>query len=190
MESRRANDESEMAVRSPEADAQARELGLVTEPLPHTIRRDEYTPALLGLLNNVLVWGGSRVFRRMHDVGTNEWRIISALGNHPGATAGELCDILGMNKSIASNSVNVLLRRRMIAHVDGPRGSRYLYLTPQGVATHEDFMPIALRRQEILHESLTKNEIAQLNALLLRMLSSSASMQAYERDILESGDAQ
>ena len=87
----------------------------VTEPLPSTIERDDYTPALLGLLSNVLVWGGSRVFHHLHGVGTNEWRILSALGNHPGATSGELCEILGINKSIASKSVNVLLDRDLIS---------------------------------------------------------------------------
>jgi DNA-binding MarR family transcriptional regulator len=159
-------------------------LGLATERLDVTIDRDSYTPALLGLLNNVLVWGGSRVFHHVHGVGTNEWRILSALGNHPGATARELCEILGINKSIASKSVNVLLGRELIAQLDGPRGSRHLYLTASGVQVHDDFMPIAMRRQEILHEALTPAEIAQLNTLLVKMVDASESMQRYEQEIL------
>lgn len=170
---------------SPEVTRRAAELGLVTERLPHTIDRDRYTPALLGLLNNVLVWGGSRVFHHLHGIGTNEWRVVSALGNHPGATSGELCEILGINKSIASKSVNLLLGRELIAQLDGPRGSRHLYLTATGTRVHDDFMPIALRRQEILHESLTAEEVDLLDSLLVRMLDSSASMQRYEREILQ-----
>ncbi|MEV7694642.1 helix-turn-helix domain-containing protein [Microbacterium sp. NPDC089189] len=164
--------------------ARARALGLSTERLAVTIDRDSYTPALLGLLNNVLVWGGSRVFHHLHGVGTNEWRIISALGNHPGATARELCAILGINKSIASKSVNVLLTRELIAQLDGPRGSRHLYLTASGIEVHDDFMPVAMRRQEILHETLTPAEITQLNALLVKMVDASESMQEYESEIL------
>ncbi len=169
---------------SSDAMARATQLGLVAERLPRTIERDDYTPALLGLLSNVLVWGGSRVFRHMHGVGTNEWRIVSALGNHPGATSGELCEILGINKSIASKSVNVLLDRDLIAQVNGPRGSRHLYLTAAGARVHDDFMPIALKRQEILHEKLTPEEVVELNALLVKMLDSAGAMQSYENEIL------
>ncbi|MDQ0855706.1 DNA-binding MarR family transcriptional regulator [Arthrobacter sp. V4I6] len=169
---------------SDEVDARAVGQGLVTKKLPGTIVRDEYTPALLGLLSNVLVWGGSRVIHKVHGVGTNEWRIISGLGNHPGATSGELCEILGINKSIASKSVNVLLGRDLVAQINGPRGSRHLYLTPEGARVHDDLMPIAIKRQEILHESLTPEEVVQLNSLLVRMLSSAEAMQRYEAEML------
>ena len=167
--------------------ARAAQLGLVTERLPRTIERDDYTPALLALLSNVLVWGGSRVFHHLHGIGTNEWRILSALGNRPGATSGELCELLGINKSIASRSVNVLLDRDLIAQLNGPRGSRHLYLTAAGARVHDDFMPIALRRQDILHENLSPDEVVQLNTLLVRMLRSADAMQRYENEILTGG---
>ncbi|WP_194409805.1 MarR family winged helix-turn-helix transcriptional regulator [Microbacterium cremeum] len=173
-----------MTKRAKEIDERAAAMGLVVEPLPYTIDRDTYTPALLALLSNLLVWGGSRVFYHLHGIGTNEWRIVSALGNHPGSTAAELCEVLGINKSIASKSVNALLSRGFIEQLGGPRGSRYLYLTPEGNILHDELMPIALRRQEILHESLDADEVAQLNRLLVRMLDSIDSMQQYEHDML------
>lgn len=157
--------------------------GLHTDRLPETIDRDTYTPALIGLLNNLLVWGGSRVFSDRHNIGTNEWRILSALGNHPGATASELCDVLGMNKSIASKSVNLLLDRELVAQLGGSRGARHLYLTDAGVAVHDAIMPIALRRAEILHSTLSEAEVAQLQSLLVRMLSSADDLQSYERSL-------
>lgn len=169
---------------SAEVTALAAEMGLSTQPLAHTIERDTYTPALLGLLNNVLVWGGSRVFHHVHEVGTNEWRLISALGNHPGATAQDLAELLGINKSIVSKSTKVLQSRELIELLDGPRGSRHLFLTQSGVTVHDDFMPIALKRQEILQEALNPEEVIQLNKLLLKMLASQPSMQQYEREIL------
>jgi DNA-binding MarR family transcriptional regulator len=178
---------SEYVGASTEVMTRAGEQGLVAERLPHTIERDDYTPALLQLLSNVLVWGGSRVFHHLHGIGTNEWRIISALGNHPGATSGELCDILGVNKSIASKSVNALLDRELIAQLNGPRGSRHLFLTARGAQVHDDLMPIALTRQQILHDSLSPDEVAQLNALLVRMLGSAEAMQRYEADVLAGG---
>lgn len=172
-----------MVERSQDVVDRAADLGLIVDKLPDTIVRDEYTPALLGLLNNLLVWGGSRVFHHLHGIGTNEWRIISALGNEPGSTAGEMCEVLGINKSIASKSVNLLLQRELIAQLDGPRGSRYLYLTPEGARVHDELMPVALRRQAILHEALSADEVRQLNTLLVRMLEAEASMHEYEREV-------
>jgi DNA-binding MarR family transcriptional regulator len=169
---------------SDEVVARARRQGLVTEKLPETIDRDHYTPALLALLSNLLVWGGSRVFHHLHSIGNNEWQVISALGNYPGSTASELCEVLGMNKSIASKSVNVLLNRELIAQLNGPRGSRHLYLTPDGARVHDGLMPVALKREEILHGNLSPEEIDQLNALLVRMLASGESMQRYENELL------
>lgn len=174
---------------TPDVAKRAKQLGLSTERLPETIERDVYTPALIGLISNVLVWGGSRVFRHVHGIGTNEWRIVSALGNWPGATATELCEILGINKSIASKSINELLHRGLIAQLDGPKGSRHLYLTPSGVEVHDDFMPIATRRHEILHEGLSSEESAAVDALLVRMLASAESMRRYEQQILETDPA-
>lgn len=155
----------------------------MTQPLELTIHRDSYTPALLALVSNDLLWGGSSVFRHHFDLGTNDWRIISALGNYPGSTAGELCEVLGMNKSIASKSANLLLRRGLVAQVDGARGSRHLYLTHEGAQTHDRMIRIALRRQEILHSGLTDEEVDQLHRLLLKLVKISPELHDYERDL-------
>ena len=99
----------EHARAAPEVMAKAQGQGLVTERLPDTIERDEYTPALLAMLNNMLIWSRvshlPHVARHRH----HEWRVLSALGNWPGATPSDMRDILGMDKSMASKSVNVLL---------------------------------------------------------------------------------
>lgn len=162
----------------------ARERQLRADRLPRTIERDTYVPALLGLLNNVLVWGGARVFHALHGVGTNEWRIISALGNYPGSTASALCEVLGLNKSIASKSVNLLIEQGLVDHVGGKRGARYLFLTDAGVATHDAILPVALERQRILQGGLSPEQITTLNTLLLRMLDAAEELQRYERSLV------
>lgn len=171
------------------AVAHAKAEGLVTEKLAHTIDRDSFSPALLGLLNNVLVWGGSRVFNALHDVGANEWRILSALGNYPGATARDLCEILGINKSIASKSIGVLVAAGYVGQAEGRRTSRHLFLTDRGAALHDAIMPIALRRTEILQHRLSRAEVTELNRLLAKMLESAADLQEYERALLADGRA-
>lgn len=170
------------------AIAHAAERGLLTSRLGHTIDRDTFSPALLGLLNNVLVWGGSRVLTTLHGVGTNEWRVVSALGNYPGATARELCAVLGINKSIASKSVNALVDAGYVGQVDGRRGSRHLFLTDTGAALHDELMTIVIRRVEILQHRLSTAEVGELNRLLRKMLDSADDLQEYERELLAGAD--
>lgn len=162
----------------------ARSRGLVTMTPEETIVRDAYTPALIGLVSNMLVWGGSRIFHRLHGIGTNEWRVLSALANHPGATARDVIEVLGLNKSIASRSVNALLDRRLVADLDGSRGSRHLFLTEEGLRVHDDLMRVALRREAILHEGLSADEVAALNALLTRLVDQAEALAEFERETL------
>jgi DNA-binding MarR family transcriptional regulator len=110
--------------------------------------------------------------------------VLSALANRPGSTASDVSDVLGMNKAICSKSVNTLLDRELIAQLNGARGFRHLYLTPRGVSVHDDCLAVALKRQEILLDPLSPAEVAQLNALLVRMLGSSASLERFEREVL------
>lgn len=158
--------------------------GLVTTTPEETIVRDAYTPALIGLVSNMLVWGGSRIFRRLHDVGTNEWRILSALANHPGATARDVIEVLGLNKSIASRSVTALRERRLIDGLDGSRGSRHLFLTSEGLRVHDDLMRVALRREEVLLDGLSADEVATLNALLARLVERADALGDLEEELL------
>ncbi|GER23185.1 MarR family transcriptional regulator [Zafaria cholistanensis] len=160
--------------------------GRVTDRLPDRIDRDSYTPALVGLVSNMLVWGGSRVFNHLFGVGTNEWRIISALGNHPGSSASELCEVLGINKSIASISINTLMERRLITGKDGKRGSRLLFLTQAGAEMHAQMMPVAMERQRILHRRLEPEEIRVLNNALRKMLDAKEDLIRYEAEVLAS----
>ncbi|WP_119696732.1 MarR family winged helix-turn-helix transcriptional regulator [Microbacterium halotolerans] len=162
----------------------ARAQGLVTATPTDTIVRDEYTPALIHLVSNILVWGGSRIFHHLHGVGMNEWRILSALANYPGATARDVIEVLGMNKSIASRSVNRLLELELVAQLNGSRGSRHLFLTDEGAHVHEDLLRVALQRDKILHSNLSADEVTTLNTLLVRLLDSADALQEFEQGLL------
>jgi len=140
--------------------------GAITEPLDEVIEPDTFTPRLLALLSNALVWRESHELRRRFDLGTNEWRVLSALSTRPGISATEVSDFLGVNKAVVSKSVNTLLERRLILLSDGPRGSRPLYLTEAGAQMHRDMLPISLRGQDIILEGLSQADVARLNAFL------------------------
>ncbi|MDQ0643245.1 MarR family winged helix-turn-helix transcriptional regulator [Microbacterium murale] len=156
--------------------------GIQREPLSNTIDPDEFTPRLLALLSNALVWRESNELRRRFGLGTNDWRIISALALRPGSSATEVSEFIGVNKAVVSKSVNVLSGRELIVLMDGPRGSRPMYLTTAGVQMHDEMLPISMRGQEIVLAHLNPREIERLNELLLRMLVDARELQTLDHE--------
>jgi len=143
---------------------------IVTTPLPHVIDAESFTPRLIALLSNALVWRESRLLRREFNLGTNDWRVISALGIRPGATSSDISEFVAMNKAVVSKSVHPLIARGLIVAADGARGSRPLYLTREGAEMHDRMKPISLQGQEIVLADLSPSEVEQLNHLLGRLL--------------------
>jgi len=144
--------------------------GLVTQPLDDVVDSDAFTPRLLALLSNALVWRESMLLRREFSLGTNDWRVLSALGVRPGSSATDVSDFLVMNKAVVSKAVNVLISRRLIASTEGPRGSRHLFLTAAGVDMHNRMLPISLAGEDILLSQLSATEVAQLRTLLGKLM--------------------
>jgi len=157
---------------------------IVTEPLANIIDPDHFTPRLLALLSNALVWRESHELRRRYGLGTNDWRVISSLALRPGMSATDIADFAAMNKAIVSKSVSALTARQLIVLSDGPRGSRPMYLTNAGAQMHDLMLPISLRGQEIMLAHLTPQEITRLNDLLLRMLAETRALMSLEGEAM------
>ena len=153
---------------------------LIVEPLDNVLDPVNFTPRLLTLLTNALVWRESHQLRRQFGLGTNDWRVISALAMRPGLSATEVCDFIGVNKAIVSKSVNGLVERDLIALGGGPRGSRSMYLTSEGAVIHDQMLPISAQGQEIVLSELTPEEIDRLNTLLRRMLKKTRELESLE----------
>jgi len=152
----------------------------ISEPMPDVIDSNDFTPRLISLLSNSLVWRESRILRARFGLGTNDWRVISALAIRPGATASEISEFVAMNKAIISKSVGVLTGRRLIVQVEDTGRSRQLFLTPAGAEMHDAMLPISLRGQEIILGDLTAGEVVQLNELLRRLLARVPGLQVEE----------
>jgi DNA-binding MarR family transcriptional regulator len=155
----------------------------IPTPMPTVIDSDNFTPRLLSLLSNSLVWRESHALRTRFGLGTNDWRVISAIGIRPGMTASEISEFIAMNKAIVSKSVNVLTARRLIVQATEDTGrSRQLYLTAAGAEMHDAMLPISMRGQEILLADLSAEDVTQLNQLLRRLLARVRELQAEERE--------
>lgn len=152
----------------------------VVEPLREVVDPENFTPRLLALLSNALVWRESHELRKRFGLGTNEWRVISTLGIRPGSSATEVSEFLALNKALVSKSVSTLAERELIVLSDGPRGSRPMYLTSEGARMHDRMLPISLRGQEIILAELSDDDVVELNELLRRMLHRTRGLQVLE----------
>jgi DNA-binding MarR family transcriptional regulator len=161
----------------------------IPTPMPTVIDSDNFTPRLLSLLSNILVWRESRALRSRFGLGTNDWRVISAIAIRPGITASELSEFVAMNKAIVSKSVNVLLARRLIVQAGDTGRSRQLFLTAEGAEMHDAMLPISMRGQEIILADLSTDDVTRLNELLRRLLAHVRELQTDE-GLDESQDAE
>jgi DNA-binding MarR family transcriptional regulator len=144
--------------------------GAISDPLPTLIDSDRFTPRLLALLSNALVWRESMLLRQEFNLGTNDWRVISALATRPGSSATDVSEFLAMNKAVVSKAVNTLINRHLIVAEDGPRGSRHLYLTSDGAETHDQMRPISLAGEDIILANLSNKEVNQFRAILIKLV--------------------
>jgi DNA-binding MarR family transcriptional regulator len=159
----------------------------VLAPLAIVIDSENFTPRLLSLLSNVLVARESRDLRARFNLGTNDWRVLSALGMRPGSTASEICEFIAVNKAIVSKSVGLLTDRGLIVQAEEGGRSRQLFLTAAGAEMHDAMLPISMRGQDIILADLSAAEVAQLNHLLHRLLAHVSELQA-EAALYYSGD--
>ena len=168
---------------SPLSSPDGEVIGGVLEPLKDVVSTDDFTPRLLALISNALVWRESYLLRQEFDLGTNDWRVISALAVTPGATATYVSEFVAMNKAVVSKAVTTLISRNLVVSTGGARGSRHLYLTASGVEMHDKMKPISLRGEEIILSDLSTEEIGQLNSLLTRLLLKTPALSTVEEPL-------
>lgn len=143
---------------------------VITAPLSTAIAPDAFTPRLIALLDGSLGSAQAQGFRDEAGRSINDWRVLAAVAITPGQSASEIADSLSINKSMLSPTVNRLAEEGLIVLVDGPRGSRPMYLTADGARVHDDLAPIARRGQDLVDAALSADEVQTLNALLRRLL--------------------
>lgn len=142
----------------------------VLEPLPRTLPADAFTPRLLALVSNALVYRESTLLKAEFGLGTNDWRVLASLAVRPGMTGAELSDFLGTAEALVSRSNRVLTERGLITSSGGPGRSRHHYLTAEGARLHDLMLPVSAAGQDVVLEGLSPAEVEHLNTVLRGML--------------------
>lgn len=143
---------------------------------------DRYVPAMLTFLANKLATGASLSYRKHFGIGIVEWRLISLLAVENNITANRICQVIGLDKSAVSRSLQVLeADGRISGKVDGKDARRYtVSLTAKGKALHDRVLKVALERERRLLSDFSPAEVDTLVDLLGRLQTKVAYVNEYD----------
>lgn len=130
-----------------------------------------YVPGLLTFLTNKLATGASHCYRKHFGIGVVEWRMLSMLAVENHITAGRITQVIGLDKSAVSRSLQSLEKAGYVSsEVDAIDARRYtVSLTESGRVLHDRVLTVALERERRLLTGLSPEEIDVLVNLLGRL---------------------
>ncbi|MCV0280501.1 MarR family winged helix-turn-helix transcriptional regulator [Pseudomonas aeruginosa] len=141
-----------------------------------------YVPGLLTFLANKLATGASQCYRKHFGIGVVEWRMLSMLAVENGITANRICQVIGLDKSAVSRSLQALEASGYVGSRVDPGDARRntVSLTEAGRALHDRVLLVALERERRLLSGLSPEEVDTLIELLGRLHGQVTHVNEYE----------
>ena len=141
-----------------------------------------YVPALVNLLANKLATGASQCYRKHFGIGVVEWRLLAMLKVENNITANRMCEVIGLDKSAVSRSLQLLEKAGYVSSQVDSRDARRntVSLTATGTALHDRVLKVALERERRLLGDLSEQEVDVLVDLLGRLQAQVAHVNEYE----------
>ena len=141
-----------------------------------------YVPGLLTFLANKLATGASQCYRKHFGIGVVEWRMLSMLAVENDISANRICQVIGLDKSAVSRSLQVLEASGYVSSRIDPGDARRntVSLTESGRALHDRVLLVALERERRLLRGLSPEEVDILIELLGRLHGQVAHVNEYE----------
>mgnify|MGYP001554489842 CR=1 FL=1 len=140
----------------------------VAEP---QLNLDTFLPYRLSVLSNRVSDAIARQYSERFDLSIPEWRIIAVLGQTPNLSAGDVARRTAMDKVQVSRAVTSLVASKRLARSEDGEDARIvrLSLTAKGRSIYEEVAPLALHLEGLLLSSLSSQERAALQALMLKL---------------------
>ncbi len=111
---------------------------------------------------------GQHWMERMFDLGLNEWWLLAVAHAHDSMRAGDMAELLVMDKSQLSRLIKVLIGKALIKSEPDVQDARatIISVTPKGHMVNERILQEVLHRNESVLAPLSVAEVDQLNDLL------------------------
>ncbi|MFZ4288281.1 MarR family winged helix-turn-helix transcriptional regulator [Variovorax sp. HJSM1_2] len=112
---------------------------------------------------------------RQYQLTLNEWRVLAVLAvlaQHADVTAMAVADLTGLDKMSVSRALRGLARRGRLQTqtLESDLRKRQLQVTPAGRALFMEVWPLAQQREAALFADLPAAELAQLGAVLDKLV--------------------
>lgn len=138
-----------------------------------------YVPHFLSRLNNRLSSGASDLYLELFDIGINEWRVVTVLVKMPGCIAADVAEHTDIHKGVVSRSLQALMLKGLVRLETSDEALRRIFLTSAGHKLYKNVADVALAREEILLQGLTKAEVATLRSALKKMIANLPEVNAF-----------
>lgn len=101
-----------------------------------------------------------------------EYRVLRMIDEHDGIAFNDIMRITGLDRSLVSRLIRILLERELIYRVNSKEDARRfdLFTTEAGQKTCDHARQLSADAEDILFNPLQSDELRQLNALLDRLV--------------------
>lgn len=139
---------------------------------------ENFLPYRLAVLSNTVSTTVAKAYDKRFGVSIPEWRVIAVLGRFPGLSAVEVAERTLLDKVAVSRAVTKLIKNgridREFANADRRRS--ILNLSEEGKKLHDEIAQLALQFERDLLEGFSKEELANLNSIMERLLDRASSI--------------
>jgi DNA-binding MarR family transcriptional regulator len=131
-----------------------------------------FVPYLLNAIISKFIAASSRIYFKRHGCGMVEWRILSMLALNPTVPASHLSALSGINKSVISRTLKLLVERGYVnLRPDAAdRRKELLSLTHEGLALHNEMIVTVLEHERLLFKGFSESDQLAMVTQLRQML--------------------
>ncbi|KIN62464.1 Transcriptional regulator, MarR family [Sulfitobacter noctilucicola] len=115
---------------------------------------------------------------RLFDLSLNEWRLLALVKSRAPCRAGDMADLLLMDKSQTSRVIKALLSKELIKNMPDPLDGRAisLHTTEAGDTLYARIFNEVLKSNERVLSPLSPEEVQTFNAMLERLIEHSENL--------------
>lgn len=132
----------------------------------------QFLPYLLNQAAEQSSLAFQKIYKDRYGMLRTEWRVVFHLGIYGDLTAKDIGERANIHKTKISRAVHKLEKRRFVTRekVANDRRSEIISLTVLGQSAYRDLLAEAEKYERNLLSELSEQEIAQLRALLVRLM--------------------
>ncbi|MCC3862001.1 MarR family winged helix-turn-helix transcriptional regulator [Pseudemcibacter aquimaris] len=137
----------------------------------NTLLLEEFLPYKLSYLTNLISSDLAKLYTEKFGIAHTEWRVMAVLGVSSGVSAGLVAEKTAMDKVAVSRAINNMIKNGLVTRCfsDDDKRRSELALSEKGQETYKAIVPMVLKYENEILQSLSKNEQEQLTNILTKL---------------------